>query len=93
MDFGYIVNTGVTIKQEIYNDTFHDQVGLRMELQLSDDVTTADGETHDFHIAIQIGDLIVVSKFQRVRGSQPMVAMSHAAEKRLSAAQQTFDTI
>ena len=63
VDFGYVVNSGVTEKQKIYNETYHDDIVLNLELRMSDDLKTANDETHELLIATKFGDIISVCEY------------------------------
>ena len=63
VDFGYVVNSGVMQKQEIYNETIHDQRGITVEMIMSDDqVHTSDANATDMFISLKFGDVIVSGK-------------------------------
>ena len=62
VDFGYVMNTGPTGAQEIYNETVHDEVAINVELRMSDHPNTIDSGLNEIFVAVKFGDMIIVCK-------------------------------
>lgn len=62
VDFGYIINSGTTVKQGVHNDTEDDIFAISFEVQLLDHPDTANGAVIDVLLSVNFGNVILTSK-------------------------------
>lgn len=59
VDFGYIVNLAPTVDQEVYNDTYHDEIVIEVELLMADHSFTGNTDLNSVNFSMTFGDVVV----------------------------------
>ena len=64
VDLGYMHNRGITIHQNVYNDTLADDTfAIGATIEMSDSEALQPDSVHDLLFSVKFGNVVVVSKF------------------------------
>ena len=62
IDFGYIINSGATVKQGVHNDTEDDVFAISFEVQLLDHPDAFSNAIINVLLSVNFGNVIITSK-------------------------------
>ncbi len=62
VDLGYVINSGMTFMQGVYNATYDDQFAIQVQIQMSDHPLTANNTNFNIYFSVQFDDVIAVSE-------------------------------